>query len=1186
MRPRPLISAPLAALLAILCLLVPAGPAPAADVTFNLANFLGNRCTNRTGYLEYLDAGGGTNNVLITFDKLPVVTDPTNGSFTVLAIPPGTYHLQIAAPPATSDFYFGFPLTNGAINALGYLISPTNQTYPPGSTAYAVSVSDARYQAVATNAPGTAGQVLTSDGTNGYFAAGSGGGMAVAAGTNTTAVTNGSLVTLSVPSGTFDANGAAAGLALAQAGFVTNRPMLNLLTKSATAVAGHLVPKLLYSPAPTKILYLGDSTMENGGIYNPRGGTIPGSYTQIMKNQYGNAGSGNPSWLGGTPSAWVFGGRPEGIYLGQSICLYASDGIANVFTQPTDPTAVPVTSVRLYYVASPIGGTITSRFFSSLGGWSITNTLAGYASASTVLATNVTIPASSDATLQVLSMTGTNIFLDCEFLRATNAPGIAEYYYSYGGTTLAQMLAPGSNVLATYFGLIQPDLVLFQGKHFSGVASFTTLTNQLTTIFQAVQSTCSNATIIPVLTYPRLDSDAWPANADTAFNDTCIYSVAASLNLGLVDIYSGYNNSAVNQAAGLYYDGIHPNALGSMVWAGEWYRQMGFVSGWSPVVSNAYNGTFTGNGGGLTNLPSGNGAPSNTLTATVTISTPNLGPLAYMFTNGYLVGTSSPAFGLPAGPTLWYDATYGVTTSGTNLSVWANKGTANATLGLNGGGASNASDIVTNGLNWNPVFLGNGNAIQYAPTVSRDWLVDTTNHTDETMIMVVKVNATGGGIWNELLPSSDGAGQNNSWHIGDANSFASPTLAWKQGTNVLTATFYGCTNWNILRFTRQGTNMQMYANGVLVSATNAAGSVNATANSLSLGNLLNLSLAEAANWPRALGAYEIQQFESYLGAKWLPPVANSSNAMAGAFLTPGAATNSYLALANTNHLAQDPTNALATWVTANFDAIGAANSAVGVATNTIAGNLTNTITLATNGLGTALGNVPTLKTWSGLATNAVAVLAAPNTFTASNVMSGGLSVSGGLTINGNAVIDPTSGTFTLDNGLTINSGTMSGNASGLTNLTPVGSPLLQRTLWNDSIVANSGTSETLISSNQIPAGALPVGGQISYTLFGTNDSFAGTRTLKIYGGASSAVAATLSTVSKAWVVRITFCRISTSVVDCFVESTMGSAQQATQLLFTDTGNWGTTAQLLQATITSTGATGDINVRSGKAILIP
>jgi hypothetical protein len=176
-------------------------------------------------------------------------------------------------------------------------------------------------------------------------------------------------------------------------------------------------------------------------------------------------------------------------------------------------------------------------------------------------------------------------------------------------------------------------------------------------------------------------------------------------------------------------------------------------------------------------------------------------------------------------------------------------------------------------------------------------------------------------------------------------------------------------------------------------------------------------------------------------------------------------------------------------------------------------------------------------------------------------------------------------------GATLNATNLSGqlpalNGSALTALSPVSSPLLQRTLWTDGIVANSGTSETLISSNQIPAGTLAVGGMITYTLTGTNDSVAATRTVKIYGGASSGTAATISTVSKAWTLHITFSRISTSVVDCYAEGAVGSTLDATTLVFTDTGNWGTTPQLIQATITSSVGTGDVNVRSGKAILIP
>lgn len=247
--------------------------------------------------------------------------------------------------------------------------------------------------------------------------------------------------------------------------------------------------------------------------------------------------------------------------------------------------------------------------------------------------------------------------------------------------------------------------------------------------------------------------------------------------------------------------------------------------------------------------------------------------------------------------------------------------------------------------------------------------------------------------------------------------------------------------------------------------------------------------------------------------------------------------------------------------------------------------VTNNLTVGgtlTAGLFSGSGASLTSLNAANLSTGTVPTAQLPNTVNGHNL--------GGATLNATNL----SGQLPALNGSALTSLTAANltgalptiSGASLTSLTPVGSPLLQRTLWTDGIVACSGTSETLISSNQIPAGILPVGGQILYTVFGTNNTTASTRTFKIYVGTSSATAATLSTASKAWVVRITISRISTSVVDVDVESTMGSAQQATILAFTDVNNWGTNPELVQATITDSVATGDFNVRCGKAILIP
>ena len=116
----------------------------------------------------------GTNLVIAA----PLTLQPVLGQAATNLFP-GVYQVTIQGISQPYTFY----VTNGPAGSLQYaasqIVSPTN--FSPGfSYAYPAAVSDSRYTPAATNVPGNAGYVLTTDGAGHYYlAAGSGGGLSV-----------------------------------------------------------------------------------------------------------------------------------------------------------------------------------------------------------------------------------------------------------------------------------------------------------------------------------------------------------------------------------------------------------------------------------------------------------------------------------------------------------------------------------------------------------------------------------------------------------------------------------------------------------------------------------------------------------------------------------------------------------------------------------------------------------------------------------------------------------------------------------------------------------------------------------------------------------------------------------------------------------------------------------------------
>ena len=101
-----------------------------------------------------------------------IILSPTNG-VAVTNLLAGRYCCTIQGVSAP----FCINVTNSIASLYAADLTDTSTTSTPtGALAWTQAASDARYQPIATNAPGVAGQVYATDGTNGYFAAAGGGG--------------------------------------------------------------------------------------------------------------------------------------------------------------------------------------------------------------------------------------------------------------------------------------------------------------------------------------------------------------------------------------------------------------------------------------------------------------------------------------------------------------------------------------------------------------------------------------------------------------------------------------------------------------------------------------------------------------------------------------------------------------------------------------------------------------------------------------------------------------------------------------------------------------------------------------------------------------------------------------------------------------------------------------------------
>jgi len=112
--------------LATLALLLTAFATPAADVTFNLADFTTTVVTNRPVKIEPKSAPKAwPTNLIVSRDSLIRYSD-TNGTFTITNMVAGTYACELLGPYARTAFRIYVDDTNTTLNASDLLISATD----------------------------------------------------------------------------------------------------------------------------------------------------------------------------------------------------------------------------------------------------------------------------------------------------------------------------------------------------------------------------------------------------------------------------------------------------------------------------------------------------------------------------------------------------------------------------------------------------------------------------------------------------------------------------------------------------------------------------------------------------------------------------------------------------------------------------------------------------------------------------------------------------------------------------------------------------------------------------------------------------------------------------------------------------------------------------------------------------
>lgn len=189
----------LIALLLLICLTASAE----TDVQFTISDFTSTPMANRNVWVQAMSMPTVNSASILLGDIQKYVSD-ANGQFTVSNMNVSLYLCQIKAPPTggqQTSFKIYVTSTNlGFVSAQPMLVADSTATFPAGTVAWSAASSDLRYAAFGTAGVAIAAGTNVIAVTNGSvvtISSTGGGGSNVAAGTNIVGVTNGSTVVLS-----------------------------------------------------------------------------------------------------------------------------------------------------------------------------------------------------------------------------------------------------------------------------------------------------------------------------------------------------------------------------------------------------------------------------------------------------------------------------------------------------------------------------------------------------------------------------------------------------------------------------------------------------------------------------------------------------------------------------------------------------------------------------------------------------------------------------------------------------------------------------------------------------------------------------------------------------------------------------------------------------------------------------
>ena len=333
-----------------------------------------------------------------------------------------------------------------------------------------------------------------------------------------------------------------------------------------------------------KALFLGDSMSEMTSRES-----ISYKLANQLKSMFGDAGRGGMGWHHGYGTTF---NRTNATtrYLNVPGEVRGSDG-TNALSSVLKLWHAPSREMNrfgLWMEAGPNGGKVWVRHASASAGVDrILGEIDGYSATSKIIYTNWPVNSADDHYIY-LTAEKTNICIGPEWVN-TNAPGLLDFWYSKGGSTINSMLACGAQQLSNMFKEMKPEVVIWHSKHFD---SGNTISN-----LNYVLNLVSNAS--PGCAIAVVGSQQSQTYKDHVYNPL-LKELCRTNGWQYIDLWSAFPSYDISYKYKLMTDGLHPTDIGASVMMGEVARQLGFY--YWPNMGSVFNGKHVGDGSALTNV--------------------------------------------------------------------------------------------------------------------------------------------------------------------------------------------------------------------------------------------------------------------------------------------------------------------------------------------------------------------------------------------------------------------------------------------------------------------------------------------------------------------------------------------------------------------------------------------------------